>query len=248
MPVDPILFSAELMRVVVAVRKIDLRPDLPPITVNIHRVAMSKEHRDLYEFISNDWRPKKGDAGTVVRLRMSKQRETCVKTGDFNWRNQCVLDRIVQLVGKGEQVVVGCARTEQSSWLASEVKKLGLSFSRIDSTRAASKHGEAADKFKAMETQFMLIGVRCAYGYSFPECAHGILASPEWGLGTVIQFYGRFYRLNSNRPVTCDVFICKDTVEEEMIDTLGLKEHAANTVLFGNNHHPIMADSLASVD
>lgn len=248
LPVDPALFSAELMRVVVAVRKIDLRPDLPPITVNIHRVAMSKEHRDIYDFISNDWRPKKGDAGTVTRLRMSKQRETCVKTGDFNARNRFVLDHIIELHYQGEQVVVGCARTEQSSWLAGELKKLGIKFSRIDSTRAASKHAAEADKFKSGDTQVMLIGVRCAYGYSFPECAHGILASPEWGLGTAIQFYGRFYRLNSNRPVTCDVFICKDTVEEEMADTLGLKEHAANTVLFGNNHHPIMADSLASVD
>lgn len=265
-PLSPSLFAMELKRIVVAVRKVDLRPDLPPLTIDIHRIGMNEDQARVYSFFENEWKPERGAGGTVTRLRITHLRAACatpnavsvragynggpVLFGRPSLRDIAVLGRIGQVViSLGEQVVVGCARTEQNDYYARHLTEKGIPFARIDSTKPAWMHAAQAQLFKSGHARVMLIGVKCAYGYSFPECNHGILASPEWGLGTILQYLGRFYRLNSQRPVDCQIYICKDTVEEPMVYQLGLKESAANAVLFGSDAlNLVYAPSLPSFD
>jgi hypothetical protein len=251
-PLSPSLFAMELKRIVVAVRKVDLRPDLPPLTIDIHRIGMNEDQARVYSFFENQWKPERGAGGTVTRLRITHLRAACatpnavsvragyeggpVLFGRPSLRDIAVLGRIGQVViSMGEQVVVGCARTEQNDYYARHLVEKGIPFARIDSTKPAWAHAAQASLFKSGHARVMLIGVKCAYGYSFPECNHGILASPEWGLGTILQYLGRYYRLNSQRPVDCQIYICKGTIEEPMVHQLGLKESAANAVLFGGD-------------
>jgi len=245
-PLSPALFAMELKRIVAAVRKVDLRDDMPPMYLTVHKHAMEDDQLKTYSYYANDWAPEKGSGGQVARLRISHLRNACAAhaVGRIA-RNEALVLRIQMLAEQGKQVIVGCARVEQNTWLARRLRAAGIKFARIDSTVNSGDHAVHAAMFKNKLIPVMLIGVKCAYGHSFSECTTGILASPEWGWGTVNQFMGRFYRLDSKLPVSCEVHVCAPSVEEDMLYTLALKESAANAVLFGIDEcENILAESV----
>jgi hypothetical protein len=229
-PLSPALYAADLAPVVVAMRKQDLRPDLPPCTVRIVTHDMSPAQAKSYRHFTEEWTLPKGDAGTIARVRQSHLRNVCA-LGDTP-KNRALANRISSLLSHGERVVVASARTAQSDWIEGAIH--GELASRIDSTVPASQHATEADAFKRGDTDLLLIGLRCAYGYSFSDVAWMLVASPEWGLGTVLQSLGRVWRLDSQRPVTCEIHVAAGTIEEEVVRTVALKESAATAVLYGS--------------
>lgn len=232
-PLSPALFAAELSPVVAAVRKTDLRPDLPPCHVRIVRHELSPEQRKTYSFYENEWTLPRGDGGTIARVRLNHLRNVCARGGIQ--KNEALVRRILDLVGSGEQVVAACSRTLQSTWLETRVAPhLDCPVARIDSTIPAGCHAVQARVFREGQAQVMFIGARCAYGFNWNNCAWLLIGSPEWGLGTILQVLGRVWRLDSPRPVHCEIHVCAGTVEERMIRTVALKESAATAVLYGS--------------
>jgi hypothetical protein len=229
-PLSPSLYAADLAPVVVAVRKSDMRPDLPSCRVEIVRHPMSPELRASYQHISERWTMQRGDPGTIARVRQSLQRGLCAR-GDGP-KDAAIRQRISRLNERGEKVVVACARTRQTTALSAGLASPSW---RIDSTVNAKLHAEHAAAFKqAAAPANLFIGIKCAYGYSFSDVAHLVIGSPEWGLGTVLQTLGRVWRLDSQRPVLCEVHVYADSIEEEIVETLALKESAATAVLYGS--------------
>ena len=162
---------------------------------------------------------------------------------NFNPKTIAILEKIYECLANGEQVVHVSARINQNSELERRLDEAGINVSRIDSTR--SKHAAEAAKFKAGETQVMLMGINCAQSYSFEQCNNLIIGSLEWSYGKFNQAQGRVWRLISERPVNIFVILHKDTIEELLFEKLGLKEDAATICLRGmhvprnvNSVHP----------
>ena len=170
---------------------------------------------------------------------------------NFNPKTIAILEKIYECLAQGEQVVHVSARIHQNSELERRLDEAGIAVSRIDSTR--NKHSVEASKFKAGETNVMLMGINCAQSYSFEQCPNLIIGSLEWSYGKFNQAQGRVWRLISERPVNIYVILHKDTIEELLFEKLGLKEDAATICLRGmhvprsvNAVHPdeIMTDHI----
>lgn len=126
-----------------------------------------------------------------------------------------------------------CARVGQSDALHDLLRQAGIATSRIDSTVLADQHQEQARRFKNGETRVNLMGIKCAAGHSFSDCANEIILSLEYSFGALHQARGRVDRVNSRPGVRIYCVLHKDSIEEAMFDRVATKEDAATICLRG---------------
>ena len=181
---------------------------------------------------SNHVPKRKTSAGQLVRWRIGQLRTICANSADK--RNRVAAQLLLHNIFS-EQVVVTSPRIDFTNQMAEGLRASEIPHSRIDSTMPADGHARQAADFKGEKTRILLIGVRCALGYSFDQCPNIIIASPDWGYGTVNQAIGRVYRVTTKLPVNVAIYVCQNTIEEVMLDSLAMKESAANSVLFGED-------------
>ena len=152
---------------------------------------------------------------------------------NYNPKTIAILNKIYDILAEGRQVVHVSARINQSSEIERRLGEAGIKCSRIDST--TPKHAKEAAKFKAGDTQVMLMGINCAQAYSFEQCHDLIIGSLEWSYGKLNQAMGRVYRLTSTREVNIYVFLHNESIEELLFEKVGLKEDAATICLKGRH-------------
>ena len=226
-PASPLLTYRALAHAVAPIRKQDIRPDLPPL--HIHKVFVDPDPDTLaaYRDIEQNFTLKDGGAGQIERVRLTKLRNVCAGS-------------IGKAVAIAEQIqlnpgVVVSARLEQTGLLVRCLKlsASSLRFGRIDSTVNPDNNPAVAAAFQRGELDVLMLGIKCAYGYSFPACDTIHVASLEWSWATFAQAVGRVWRVNSQRPVHAYVYLLRGTIEERMFDTVCAKQSAATLALYG---------------
>jgi hypothetical protein len=76
------------------------------------------------------------------------------------------------------------------------------------------------------------MGIKCAVGHSYDKCRNLIIGSLEYSPGPFEQARGRVDRLTSQESqIYC--ILCKNTIEEQMFDTVATKEDASRIILRG---------------
>lgn len=221
--VSPLVAYHNLSKVVAPIRKEDIRPDLPGIT--IHKVMVSP-HPDTMRAIreiETSFTLPTGSGGQVERVRLTMMRNVCA---DDPHKVEAIARAGCQV---GSQRVVVSARLEQTSRI---VAHAAGRWGRIDST-APKLRSSVATEFRERRLDELYLGIKCAYGYSFPDCSEIHIASLEWSYGTFAQAVGRVHRINSQHPVHAFVYLLAGTIEERMFDTVCTKECAAHLALYG---------------
>lgn len=241
-PFSPVLFGAAIRHAVAPIRKRDLRPDMPAL--HIHKVMVEPEPELMrrYAELAKDFTLPTGDCGTIERVRLTKLRNLCAESTE---KAHQIAARVT--ASDGASVVVSARKlqtSEISTLLAAEKRSIG----RIDSTTNPKLHGPTSAAFQRGEMNVLLMGIKCAYGHSFPDCDNIHIVSLEWSNGSFDQALGRVYRINSQRPVHAYVYLLRGTIEERMFDDVCAKQSTANTIIFGPDSVVIVpqrADTLA---
>lgn len=240
-PFSPLLFGAALRHVVAPIRKRDLRPDMPPL--HIHRVMVDAEPELMrrYAELTKDFTLPTGDCGTIERVRLTKLRNLCAESV-----SKAV--SIMHSVRMNPGVIVS-ARCAQTDMISRYLRQCAphMRRGRIDSTVEPSMHGTVSSAFQRGELDAMFMGIKCAYGHSYPGCDTIHVASLEWAYGSFDQAIGRVYRINSQRPVHAYVYLLRGTIEERMFDDVCSKQSTANRILFGasGDMTPALAEATA---
>lgn len=220
-------------------------PELQPCEVIDVRVPMGAEQRLLYTHYLDVSRIPCADPRFRYGVQMSYLRGICAEPATVEYEDDtrpmvssncnpkmiAILDTILKSVTSGEQIVHVSARINMSSEIARRLESCGISYSRIDGS--IRDHAIEAARFKAGDTQVMLMGIKCAQSYSFHQCSNLVIGSLEWSYGTFSQAKGRVWRLNSPKPVKIYVILHNDSIEELMYDKLANKEDAATVCLRG---------------
>lgn len=241
-PACPTWVRRELSGIVAAIRKRDLNPNLPPVHVNVIKVDLMNTERAKYNAVLNHVPRKRMSAGQLVRWRIGQLRGICANA---EIKRMMVNARLPGMVAHREQVVVTSPRIEFTERMAENLERLHIRYSRIDSTIPADQHAQQSDAFKKGITDVMLLGLKCASGYSWVHCPRIIIVSPDWGYGSVSQALGRVFRVTSTLPINATVYVVRNSIEDVMINTLSGKESTANAVLYGD---PIDDTAEASPD
>ena len=208
------------------------------------RVPMGQEQTELYV-----WFMHRGNiAGKNPLVRARKQitylRNICAdpagfthggprESSNFNPKQVAILELVRDIVNRGEQVVVVCARKGQTNSLQAALRDARVLVSRIDSTIPADQHSRQSNLFKAKRTQVMLMGMKCAVAHSFSECPNMVIGSLEYSWGSLDQARGRIDRVNSkcDRMIYC--VLHQHSIEEIIFDTVGTKSDSSAICLQG---------------
>jgi superfamily II DNA or RNA helicase len=217
------------------------------------RVPIGEQQSELYQFFMNRERIP-GSAYVRAGKQMTYLRNICADPKNFrlkedqlalysqeppevqsnmNPKTTAILELIKEIMDRNEQVVVVCSRIGQSDTVARFCEDAGLRLSRIDSTMPASQHSRQANLFKDKRTDVLIMGIKCAQGYSFPECPNLIIGSLEYSYGPFHQAKGRVDRVNSKWAARIYCILHANSVEETMFDIVATKQDAATICLHG---------------
>lgn len=234
-----------------SITKAQCNPDYQPAEIVDVRVGMGRQQSALYAWaLKIDNVPKRSlghNARDQRGLQTSWLRSICGDPmefsqrshkrpqvlSNFNPKTQWVLAKTLELVEAGEQVVLVCARVGQTTTFQDYLIESGVAVSRIDSKVLAQDHSEQSALFKAKETQVMLMGAKCAVGYSFDLCMNEIVASIEWTPGSWDQIAGRIDRITN--PIGKRIWrvLYRHSIEEVMFNSSQSKKQEVNLCLEG---------------
>jgi hypothetical protein len=152
---------------------------------------------------------------------------------NFNPKTVAILELARDIINKGDQLVIVCARKGQTNTLHTALRDAGVKVSRIDSTISAEQHSHQSNLFKAGKTQVHLMGIKCAVAHSYSECPWMIIGSLEYSWGSLDQARGRIDRVNSKYARTIYCVLHRHSLEEVMFDVVATKCDAATICLQG---------------
>jgi superfamily II DNA or RNA helicase len=228
-------FACRLRHAIAPITKADVRPDIPPLTVVVHDVEPEPGFRERYKAELLKLRDTKC-VGMARRLQIAALRNVCATS---TAKVEAIARSIESSRTLEPQFVVASARTAQTDMMEVRLRSGGFSVGRIDSTVSPAGHGASSSRFQNGQVQGLLMGIRSAFGHSFPDCRVIHVSSLEWSHGALEQALGRVYRVNSRWPVTAHVYLLKNTLEWEMFGRVCAKRNAIETTLFGAETKPL---------
>lgn len=223
----PLATYRALAHAVAPIRKIDIRPELPPLHLHKVYVDMEPELMKRYRKMDTEFTLPEGGAGVLARVKLTKLRNLCADS-------VAKAVTVAQNLAANPGVVVS-ARIKQTDAIEKYIRLMRSHwrYGRIDSTMDPSQASATSSAFKSGELDALFMGIKCAYGHSFPACDTIHVASMEWSFGSFAQALGRVWRINSQKPVHAYVYLLRDTIEERIFDTVCAKESAAMAALYG---------------
>jgi SNF2-related domain/Helicase conserved C-terminal domain len=216
---------------------------LPPIRTEI-RVPFGRQQSTLYAHFQNRANIPASHPLVRARKQVAYLRAICADPAGFlhggpkvfsNWNPKTIaLMQLTQtLLAKGQQLVIVNARVGQTSTYARLLAEAGIPIARIDSTIPADQASWQANQFKRGEARVLLMGMRCAMGYSFPDCENLIVGSLEYSPGPLEQTEGRIDRVNSKRQPKIWCILNQNSIEELQYDVVATKDDSAKLCLHG---------------
>lgn len=225
------------------------------------RVPMGSQQTQLYAHFMNRGNIPAKNPLVRARMQMTYLRNVCADpagfthggpkvNSNFNPKTVAILELCRDIINRGEQVVIVCARKGQTNTIHTNLKDAGILVSRIDSTVPAEQHSYQSNLFKSKRTQVNLMGIKCAMGHSYHECPNMIIGSLEYSCGSLEQARGRIDRVNSKYDRTIYCVLHKHSIEAVMFDIVATKSDSATICLQGRrvprDYHPVdMSEVLA---
>lgn len=169
-------------------------------------------------------------------------------SSNFNPKTFIIMEMLHQFMMENQQCILIFSRVGQTNTIASLLRQANVPYARIDSTVHPAYHAKEANLFREKRVPFQLMGIKCAMGYSFPDCENSIIGSLEYSYGTFGQGCGRNDRVNSTKPAKIHVVLHSHSIEETQYDVVATKEDAATICLLGRRvpreFHPVEASEL----
>lgn len=221
------------------ITKEDCNEAMPKVNVHVNYIDMDGGTADFYrkceaEEYSRNAKVSGGIRSSVLRQVCTAPSLTPYHEGfirdDLTPKNQAIVAKLADIVAEGRQAVFICARRGQTDIVRDALAKRGIAAARIDGTIPNKLHAQAAADFKAGRFPVMLMGIKCAMGYSFDQCRDLVIGSIEWSPGTWTQAVGRVWRVTSRAEVNVHAFLTSLSIECEMFSRLMEKQDNARLV------------------
>lgn len=138
--------------------------------------------------------------------------------------------------GKREKSVVVSQWTKMLEIVAHHLSKENIKYSLIQGNIPAKKRMEVVEEFNTNPhgPEVMLVSLRAGgVGLNLVGGNHLFLIDQHWNPALEDQACDRIYRVGQKKDVFIHRFLCKDTVEEKIIQLQKRKQNLAENVLSG---------------
>ena len=230
--------------------KAQVAPDLPDKTETILWCDMPKDQRAVYNHYKEYYRKmlmqkieEEGlnKAGMYVLEGLLRLRQICdspqlLKAKDVKSKTSIKINELVRELEEnsgGHKQLVFSQFTEMLGLIRIELEKEGISYCYLDGSTPAEKRQEAVEQFQNnAEYRVFLISLKAGgVGLNLTAADYVYLVDPWWNPAVEQQAIDRTHRIGQTQKIFAYKMICKDTVEEKILELQGRKKQLANDLV-----------------
>lgn len=248
------LKSAQLRRMVYPFMlrrtKEQVAPDLPDKTEMVLWCSMGKEQRNIYEEYKNYYRDMLlqkieeegiGKSGIYVLEGLLRLRQICdhpllVKNEAASTHESVKIEELMREIREnsgGHKSLVFSQFTEMLKLISKELEQAGISYCHLDGSTTAKDRKEAVTCFQEDENiKVFLISLKAGgVGLNLTAADYVYLVDPWWNPAAEQQAIDRTHRIGQTRKIFAYKMICKDTVEEKILQLQQKKKSLAKDLV-----------------
>ena len=237
--------SAKIAPFILKRRKEDVLKDLPPKTESVITVGMSEKQRELYDASLQDARRSLTERIDKIAIlaEITRLREICVDPKmayeDFPEESEKLLaatETIKQAIADGHKVLVFSTFVQTLNALTKLLDKEKIPSAQILGSTPAKTRIALAEDFNTKDNiQAMLVSLKAGgTGLNLIGADIVIHLDPWWNLAAENQATDRTHRIGQTRPVTVLKMICKNSIEERIIELQNKKKELASVIQNGD--------------
>jgi SNF2 family DNA or RNA helicase len=227
--------------------------ELPKKNEIICPIELSGEQRDLYENVRLAMHAKikkaikqKGLAKShiIILDALLKLRQTCcdprllkleaAKSVNDSAKLAALMEMLIEMVAEGRRILLFSQFTSMLSLIEKDLAETGIDYVKI--TGATKDRRTPIRRFQNKEVPLFLISLKSGgTGLNLTAADTVIHYDPWWNPAVENQATDRAHRIGQERTVFVYKLICKDTVEEKIIQMQQKKQALADGLLSGKN-------------
>ena len=224
--------------------------DLPDKTETILWCQMPKEQRSVYEDYKNYYRTmlmKKieeegmAKAGIYVLEGLLRLRQICdspvlVKDKEVTTTQSIKIEELLREIQENtgsHKLLVFSQFTEMLQLIKTALQQKNISFTYLDGSTPAIKRKEAVDNFQNdASIKVFLISLKAGgVGLNLTAADYVYIVDPWWNPATEQQAIDRTHRIGQTKKIFAYKMICKETVEEKIVQLQQRKKQLANELV-----------------
>lgn len=238
--------SAKIAPFILKRKKEDVLKDLPPKTESIITVGMAPRQRELYDASLQDAQrdlSQRIDKITILS-EITRLREICVNPKmafeDYPEESEKLLaarEMIRQAINDGHKVLVFSTFVKTLDSLEKLLEEIGIHSEQIVGDTPAKTRLSLADRFNTSDDlKVMLVSLKAGgTGLNLIGADIVLHLDPWWNLAAEEQANDRTHRIGQTRPVTVMKMICKDSIEERIIELQQKKKDLTSVIQDGED-------------
>ncbi|WP_430899479.1 MULTISPECIES: DEAD/DEAH box helicase [unclassified Paraflavitalea] len=229
--------------------------DLPDKTESVIWCEMESAQRIVYEEIRSSV---EADIWSDIKTKGMNQAKMSILAGLTKLRQICnspallkdeensvsdsiktdlLIEELTQLKGKSKSLVFS-QYTSMLDLLEPALEKAELKFYRIDGTVSGAKRQEIVNQFQAEDdaTGILLISLKAGNaGLNLTAAEYVFLFDPWWNTAVEQQAIDRTHRIGQTKKVFAYKMICKDSIEEKILQLQGKKQKLSEDLIGEEN-------------
>lgn len=222
--------------------KAQVAAELPPMTEAVLYCELSESERALYESLRLSTRAEvQRELGQgakfmrvlelLLRLRQAACHSALLSTEcRDSSKTDLLMNSLKECVEGGHYSLVFSQWTSFLDLLEPELKKAGISFSRIDGL--TQDRSGVVDDFQEGKFHVLLLSLKAAgVGLNLTRADHVFIMDPWWNPAVEAQARDRAHRIGQMKPVMLYRLVAKDTLEEKIIELQRKKLDLAGSIL-----------------
>lgn len=224
--------------------------DLPDKTVTVLWCTMDAEQRKLYNQFRDGYRSRLlkkideegiGKSGMYVLEGLLRLRQICDHPAMVEHEGEPVnssvkieeLIREVQENAGNHKLLIFSQFTEMLGLIREQFEEAGISYCYLDGSTAMNQRKEQVEKFQEDESiKAFLISLKAGgVGLNLTVADYVYIVDPWWNPAAEQQAIDRAHRIGQKRKVFAYKMICKDTVEEKILQLQERKKMLADDLI-----------------
>lgn len=230
--------------------KEQVEKELPSKTENVIYCMMEKEQREVYEAFRNKYRSmildkisEEGLGKSKMRVieGLTKLRQICDSPallaekedyGDNSIKTQEIIRHILNKTQK-HKILVFSQFVKMLEVIKNELDNEDISYEYLDGQCKRDERKTSVENFQENENcRVFLISLKAGgQGLNLTAADYVYLVDPWWNPAAEMQAIDRCYRIGQTKKVFAYRMICKDTVEEKIMDIQNKKKSVSNEII-----------------
>ena len=230
-------------------KKEEVAKELPEKTETVIYCELSPKQRKTYDYFKNKYYEKIktviaeegiGKSGMHVLQGLLKLRQICNSTalikeeGDYGNESaklEILLDEITQVTTHNGKALVFSYFVEMLEIIKTALEKRGIGYSFLSGSSVNRE--KIVDDFKSKsENQVFLISLKAGgFGLNLTEANYVFMVDPWWNPAVEQQAIDRTHRIGQDQKVFAYKLICKNTIEEKILELQEKKQAVAKDII-----------------